>query len=379
MQTALAKVSKNISRHIKQTVTLSKSASKAYKVTILLMFIILFIISMAFMQIVITQRLTMLMVTIRSLLGAFLYVSICHVGLRPYLKLYLVNRSLSLKKMANFVGFTLVLAIISFLFTLLITKMDYFDPLDFTKVQFSNENGTFDAQMDHHSIFYLMAVLVQMFSFFIWSLFYIVWYMYRAKKQLQKQMQLAQIQQLTNQLSPHFLFNTFNSIRALIYEDQDKAADTLTQLSELFRTHLQAHLRAISNLAEEWQVGQGYLAIEQTRLEERLTIKVNIDEALYQQKLPTLTLLTLLENATKHGISPNIEPGFIEICGRKKDDKFWQLSVVNSVGVDSKAQGTQTGLTNIETRLALMFTHQSSFHYEKNNKQFSVTLELPYV
>jgi LytS/YehU family sensor histidine kinase len=244
-------------------------------------------------------------------------------------------------------------------------------------VQFINEEGAVDAKVDH-SIFYVIGVLEQAVSFFVWSLFYLIWHMYQAKKQLQKQMQLAQIQQLTNQLSPHFLFNTFNSIRALIYEDQDKAADTLTQLSELFRTHLQAHLRAVSNLQEEWQVGLRYLAIEQTRLEERLTVKVDIDEALYQQKLPTLTLLTLLENATKHGISPNIEPGFIELCAQKKDNDFWQLTLINSVGSDSKAQGTQTGLSNIEKRLSLMFTDQAHFHYEKTDKQFSVTLELPY-
>ncbi len=382
MGIALAKGSKKMSRqissHIEQAISLSKSASKAYKASMLIMFIGLFTMSWLLLQVIVTNGGEYLMVTTRSLINASFYLLICHFGIRPYLKLYLVNRTLSFKKVRNFIAFILLLAAISLSFSLFITKLDYFDHLDITNVQFINEEGAIDAEMNHN-IFYVLGVLEQAFSFFVWSLFYLIWHMYQAKKKLQKQMQLAQIQQLTNQLSPHFLFNTFNSIRALIYEDQDKAADTLTQLSELFRTHLQAHLRAASSLQEEWQVGQRYLVIEQTRLEERLSIKVDIDEALFQQKLPTLTLPTLLENATKHGISPNIEPGFIELCARKKNNDFWQLTIINSVGVNSKAESTKTGLSNIATRLTLMFTDKAHFHYEKSDEQFSVTLELPYV
>ena len=367
-----------ISAYIQQALTLSKSTSKAYKITLLVQFITLFVMNWAVMQILIVDNQDIMMVIIRSLLGAVSFILFCHYGLRPYLKVYLVNRTLSLKRIRNFIVFIMVLASFSLAISLFITKISYFEKLDITQVQFINENGVVDAQMNHNG-FYLIGVLEQAFSFFVWSLFYLTWHMYQTKRQLQKQMQVAQIQQLTNQLSPHFLFNTFNSIRALIYEDQDKAADTLTQLSELFRTHLQAHLRAASTLEEEWQVSQRYLAIEETRLEERLTIKVNIDETLYQQKLPTLTLLTLLENATKHGISPNITPGFIDISASKVSDDYWQLKITNSVGADSKAAGTKTGLANVKTRLSLMFAEQARFTCEQNNQQFCLTLELPYV
>ena len=368
----------NFSDYIKQALTISLIASKAYKITTLALFLLLFISSWLLMQtLIVTNTDDIPMVMLRSFIDAAVFIFFCHFGVRPYLKLFFINRSFSLKKVMHYLGLLFIIALISLLLSVALTKMEYFDKLDITQVQFANEEGSFNINTDK-KFFFAVGVLEQMFQFFIWSLFYQVWHMYQAKKEMQKQMQLAQIQQLTNQLSPHFLFNTFNSIRALIYEDQDKAADTLTQLSELFRTHLQAHLRAESSLLEEWQVSQRYISIEQTRLEERLTITVEIDESLYQQKLPTLTLLTLLENATKHGISPNIEPGYINIIASKKDDNFWQLSIVNSVDANSSAASTKTGLKNIETRLALMFSNKAHFSYEKSATQFSVILELPY-
>ena len=368
----------NFSDYIKQALTVSLTASKAYKITILALFLFIFVLNWSLMQaLIINSTNDIPMVMLRSFIDAVFLIFFCHFGVRSYLKLFFINRAFSLKKASYYISLLFIIALISLLLSVAITKMEYFDKLDITQIQFANEDSDFSINTDK-KFFYVVAVLENIFNFFIWGLFYQAWHMYQAKKEMQKQMQLAQIQQLTNQLSPHFLFNTFNSIRALIYEDQDKAADTLTQLSELFRTHLQAHLRAESSLQEEWQVSQRYISIEQTRLEERLTITVEIDESLYQQKLPTLTLLTLLENATKHGISPNIEPGYINIIASKKDDNFWQLSIVNSVDANSSAASTKTGLKNIETRLALMFSNKAHFSYEKSATQFSVILELPY-
>jgi hypothetical protein len=369
----------NFSDYIKQAFKVSLSASKAYKITSLALFVLLFISSWLLMQtLIINNTEDIPMVMLRSFIDAVSFIFFCHFGIRPYLKLFFINRSFSLKKAMYYLGLLFIIALVSFSLSVAFTKLEYFDKLDITHIQFANEDSDFNVNTDK-GFFYIVALFEKSFNFFIWGLFYQAWHMYQAKKQMKKQMQLAQIQQLTNQLSPHFLFNTFNSIRALIYEDQDKAADTLTQLSELFRTHLQAHLRAESSLLEEWQVSQRYISIEQTRLEERLTIYVEIDKSLYQQKLPTLTLLTLIENATKHGISPNIEPGFIKIIAAKKGEKCWQLSVINSVDANSDAASTKTGLKNIETRLALMFNDSASFTYQKSASQFSVSLVLPYV
>jgi LytS/YehU family sensor histidine kinase len=171
---------------------------------------------------------------------------------------------------------------------------------------------------------------------------------------MQLQLEESRLQQLTNQLSPHFLFNAFNSIRALIFEDPQKAADTVTQLSELFRTHLQAHLRPLSTLQDEWQIAQCYLAIEQVRLEQRLQLDCQFDSALWSAKIPTLSLLTLIENAIKHGISPNSQSGYLRVCSQKLSKQHWQLQISNSFRFSSQQGSTQTGLVNLQQRLALM-------------------------
>lgn len=183
------------------------------------------------------------------------------------------------------------------------------------------------------------------------------------------------MQQLTNQLNPHFLFNALNSIRALIFEDQQKAAHTLTQLSELFRVHLQSHLKPVSTLEDEWQIAQHYLEIEQVRLEQRLQVVLEFDGSLWQQSLPTLTLLTLVENAIKHGINPSQKPGTIEISSRRLDNRRWQLSVNNSLDAESNAQGTHTGLANLQQRL-LLLSPLHKLSYRKSPACFAVSMEL---
>ena len=204
------------------------------------------------------------------------------------------------------------------------------------------------------------------------------WQMRQSRKALQQEMQQARLQQLTNQLNPHFLFNALNSIRALIFEDQHKAADTVTQLAELFRVHLQAHLRPTASLQEEWLLCQHYLKIEQVRLEQRLQLEVNIADDVLQQLLPTLCLLTLLENAVKHGISPNAAAGSIAISAGKLGNNRWQLLVTNTVGAVSDSQCTGTGLSNCRKRLQLMYGEQASISTEHSKTHYIVRLELPY-
>lgn len=195
---------------------------------------------------------------------------------------------------------------------------------------------------------------------------------------MQQQMQQARLQQLTNQLSPHFLFNAFNSIRALIFEDQHKAADTVTRLSELFRFHLQAHLQPESTLAQEWQLTEQYLAIEQVRLEQRLQFSCDIAQQFSQYKLPTLSLLTLVENAIKHGIAPNVAAGQLHISA-KAHNNGWRLTVANSVQADTAQAGTATGLANLRSRLQLMYGANATLKLTQQSGQFSAQLEFSHV
>ena len=367
-----------LASYIKRGWQISKTASKPYKITMLVIALIIFSVNWSLGQVMFKSGDDLGPFIARSFIDTTFYLIICHFFIRPYLKLSFIQQRLSIKLCGKFLIYLVILSSIAFFIAISIGKIEYLNPQQFEKVQFVGEKGTVDANITG-PFFFIIGISQTAVNLLIWAIFYIFWHANQAKKQLQKKMQQAQIQQLTNQLSPHFLFNTLNSIRALIFEDQNKAADTVTQLSELFRTHLQAHLRSASSLEEELEVSKRFLSIEGIRLEERLNVEINIDDDVKQQKLPTLTLLTLIENATKHGISPNAEPGYLNVEAKKVDKSSWRLIIVNSIGENNDPNGTKTGLANVKARIDLMFANTAKFDYLKEKEQFTVTMDLPYV
>lgn len=313
----------------------------------------------------------------RASVEAGIFFISCHFFIRPYLKLKLLPQNRFGWNLLLFLSFAVALGLVMIMLVMQLAKLSPFGNFDFSNINIQHPD---DAQKNMTMnitapAMILMGAINMTLMYSIWSLAYLFWHTLVSKKQIQRQMREAQMQQLTNQLNPHFLFNALNSIRALIFEDQHKAAHTLTQLSELFRVHLQSHLKPLSTLEDEWQIAQRYLEIEQVRLEQRLQLELEFDDSLWQQQLPTLTLLTLVENAIKHGINPNQKPGTIEIVSRRLDKNHWQLSVNNSLDAESNAQGTHTGLANLQQRLQLLSPlHKLS--YRKSTERFEVSMEL---
>ncbi|WP_177172180.1 sensor histidine kinase [Rheinheimera pacifica] len=304
------------------------------------------------------------------------FVLFSHLLLRPVLKAVNIRTS---KRWLLFALLMLLAAALQTAMSFYLSNIEALKATDISKITVLSEKHDSPLQMTFSTSFMLMA-LTASFSvmYLVWGAGYIAWQSRQARKALQQQMQQAQLQQLTNQLSPHFLFNAFNSIRALIFEDQHKAADTVTRLSELFRFHLQAHLQPESTLAQEWQLTEQYLAIEQVRLEQRLQFSCDIDSSLWQHKLPTLSLLTLVENAVKHGIAPNIAPGKLYISA-KATGKGWQLSVTNTTADATQQAGTATGLSNLRQRLQLMYAGKAVLQLQQADNQFSAQLEFGHV
>lgn len=314
----------------------------------------------------------------RSLIEGMLFVLVTHFCIRGYLKLNFINKGMSFVGGFKLLFIILVACTISVFLSVQIGELPVFEASQPQSVKFEMDGKTIDLSMSDPSMWFLM--ISNVFIFYLgWTLIYIFWHAAKSKRELQKQMQEARIQQLTNQLSPHFLFNTLNSIRALIFEDKEKAADLVTNLSEIFRTHLHAHLQSKATLEQEWQVANRYLTIEKARLEERLKITCNIDEELWQQPLPTLCLLTLIENAIKHGIAPNPEHGFLDIHSHVENDEQWRLIIRNSVSDNKSEEGTKTGLKNTQTRLELMFGNKVQFRAARKDDTFVVSIEMPYV
>jgi two-component system sensor histidine kinase AlgZ len=313
----------------------------------------------------------------RAATETFLFIASSHFLIRPYLKLNVLPQGRFGWNILKFALYAFALGVTVVFISLQISKLSLFGNIDFSNITVQDPNDAKKKLTMTMTVPTLILVggINQSILYWLWSLPYVFWHTLVSKKQIQHQMREAQLQQLTNQLNPHFLFNALNSIRALIFENQDKAAHTLTQLSELFRVHLQANLKPVSTLEDEWAIAKRYLEIEQVRLEQRLQVETHFDPSLWQQNLPTLCLLTLVENAIKHGISPNSQTGTVEIISRRSQAGHWQLCVNNSLGTESNAVSTHTGLANLQQRLQLLSPlHQ--LHYKKTYKRFELCMEL---
>ncbi len=112
-----------------------------------------------------------------------------------------------------------------------------------------------------------------------------------------------ELKTIKSHINPHFIFNSLNSIRALVDENPKRARRAITELSNILRSSMQAEKSETVTLERELDIVKDYLALEQMRFEERLKIEFDIDEDTLQQQVPPMMLQTLVENAIKHGIS----------------------------------------------------------------------------
>ncbi len=166
----------------------------------------------------------------------------------------------------------------------------------------------------------------------------------------------AELRGLKSQLNPHFLFNSLNSLRALVIEDPARAQEAITQLAAILRYHLQSGERSLVPLAEEIQTVEQYLALELIRFEDRLTIERAIDPAALACLVPPLALQTLVENAVKYGVSRDAGEAVIKLSVALRGRRLI-VAVRNNGRLReiSPNESTGLGLTNLRTRLRLLF------------------------
>jgi LytS/YehU family sensor histidine kinase len=175
------------------------------------------------------------------------------------------------------------------------------------------------------------------------------------------------LKNLRSQLNPHFLFNSLNSIRALIDLEPEKAKEAVTSLSNLLRKSLVLGRENIVTLEEELEMVSSYLELEKIRFEERLVVKLKLNESLNDFPLPPFSLQMLVENAIKHGISNLVEGGEIIIESRKTEDAV-VISVTNSGEITTKSD-KGIGIENTKRRLALQFKDMAEFELIQKENQ----------
>jgi LytS/YehU family sensor histidine kinase len=186
--------------------------------------------------------------------------------------------------------------------------------------------------------------------------------------QLESRLAQSQTQALRMQLQPHFLFNTLNSIAALIHSDAEAADRMVSRLANLLRMTLDSGNAQEITLRQEMAFIDAYLGIEGIRFHDRLTVNKDISGDCLDALLPAFLLQPLVENAIKHGISDKAEPSSITI--RVHHQQQWlTLEVIDTGrGMNGKIK-SGIGTNNTSARLQLMYKDCHTFTLESQEGQ----------
>ncbi|MFY8037295.1 MAG: sensor histidine kinase [Cyclobacteriaceae bacterium] len=175
-----------------------------------------------------------------------------------------------------------------------------------------------------------------------------------------------ELELLKAQLNPHFLFNALNSIKALVSIDQEKCKDAIVKLSELLRFTLQSGNQTLIPLADEMEEVKKYLSLEQIRFGERFQFDIQMDESAGSQMVPPAMVLTLAENAIKHGITKT--PGHSKLGLTATDQSDLLTIKMTNPGILEKNDTAGFGLLNIRKRLMHIYNSRASFHIQPINE-----------
>ncbi len=184
----------------------------------------------------------------------------------------------------------------------------------------------------------------------------------------------AQLASLESRIHPHFLFNTLNSIAALIREEPVLAEKMVEKLSALLRHSLDSNAKSVVSLKQELAITEKYLEIEKVRFAERLSYKIEVDEKFSNIKLPPLALQTLVENSIKHVASKTSEK--TEIVVSAKENGTGVIIKVSDSGAGFSLDKTPEGhgLDILQRRLAAIFQGEAKLNLVGNG---TVQLKLP--
>lgn len=231
----------------------------------------------------------------------------------------------------------------------------------------------------------LLSIILDILSaallMILWNAIYFTYHFFRKSinqelnnLQLQASQHEIELKNLRSQLNPHFLFNSLNSIRALIDIEPVKAKKSVTTLSNLLRNSLVLGKNEFIPLSEELQIVSSYLELEKIRFEERLEISWQLDETLSDYQIPPFIIQTQAENAIKHGISKIVAGGQIIIHTRNMNDSV--LISIENTGKLGKNVDTGIGIENTKRRLDLQYGGKASFELFQQGENVVCNIEI---
>jgi signal transduction histidine kinase len=195
---------------------------------------------------------------------------------------------------------------------------------------------------------------------------------------LSKQAIEAELKLMQAQVEPHFLFNTLASVQFLAETDPPKASLMLGHVISYLRAALPQLRSNSTTLGQEFGLAQAYLSIMQMRMGARLRFAIDIPEELRAHRFPPMLLMSLVENAIRHGLEPQAEGGTVRLAARH-DGRRIIVSVTDDGRGLSDKTGNGVGLTNLRGRLAALYPDQARFTLEEIEPHGArATVELPY-
>jgi hypothetical protein len=177
----------------------------------------------------------------------------------------------------------------------------------------------------------------------------------RERGELERQALDSRLRLLQAQVEPHFLFNTLANVQALVDIGSARASPVLASLVSYLRAAVPRLSEPVNRLGQELEMARAYLALMQMRLPDRLQFSVQADAAVERLRCPPTTLLTLVENAVRHGIDPSLEGGRIDVSVHLRGERCVAEVRDTGVGITQGSGGLGTGLSTLRERLQLAF------------------------
>ncbi|HTP99846.1 MAG TPA: histidine kinase [Casimicrobiaceae bacterium] len=194
---------------------------------------------------------------------------------------------------------------------------------------------------------------------------------------LTRELAEARLLVMQAQVEPHFLFNTLANVRRLFKTDPAAARAMLDHLSRYLGAMLPRMRQTDSTLGHELTLALAYLEVQKIRMGARLTIRSDVPEALERVAFPPMMLVTLVENAIRHGLTPLPEGGEVRIHARTVDGKL-RVQVADTGAGLSESSGPGVGLANVRARLTTLYGGNARFLLAQNpGKGVIATIELP--
>lgn len=230
---------------------------------------------------------------------------------------------------------------------------------------------------------FLMNVIKFSVLFFLWSVLYFAVSIFQNwKKEEIQNLELRaakteiELNSFRSQMNPHFMFNSLNSIRALVDEDPAKAKQAINMLSGMMRHNLLLGKNQLVQFREELDLIHKYISIEKIRFEERLNLDLNIDDEALGVMIPPFMVQTIVENGIKHGISKEVKGGLLSVRAEVKQ-KNLHIVVKNTGTLRTTGSGEGTGIANTRKRLDLLFRGLASFQIEQQQELVVTQLVIP--